>query len=226
MAAPAYPRSAEHSLTELHARFLVLLPRIELHGRIFFRDLACHKREEAIAEMVALAWKWFCRLAERGKDVSQFQMDFVYLVARAVKSGRRVASQAKAKDVMNPATQRRHGFNVERLHSSTCASHKDLYSTPHGQELHDAFEERLRDNTMTPVPEQVAFRIDWPAWVITRTDRDRRIIKDLIAGERTLDVSRRHGISAARVSQLRREFHDDWLRFNGEASEEQVAYAA
>jgi len=26
---------------------------------------------------------------------------------------------------------------------------------PHGQELQDAYEERLRDNTVTPVPEQV-----------------------------------------------------------------------
>jgi len=226
MVAPAHPRSAGHSLTDLHSRFLVLLPRIELHGRIFFRGLASHKREEAIAEMTAVAWKWFRRLAERGKDVSQFQMVFVYLVARAVNSGRRVTGQEKAKDVMNPATQRRRGFNVERLHTSTCASHKDLYSVPHGQELHDAFEERLRDNTMSPVPEQVAFRIDWPAWVMSRTDRDRRIIRDLMAGERTLDVSRKYGISPARISQLRREFHDDWLRFNGDFSEQQVAYAA
>jgi hypothetical protein len=32
-------------------------------------------------------------------------------------------------------------------------------------------------------------------------------------GERTLDVAARHGITAARVSQLRREFHDDWEFF-------------
>jgi len=224
MSAPAR-RPVRQSVADLHTRFLELLPRIDLHGRIFFRDLRCHPREEAIAEMIGVAWKWFCRLAERGKDVSQFQMVFVFLVARAVKSGRRITGQVKAKDVMNPATQNRRGFKVERLHSSTCASHKELYSTPHGQELHDAFEERLRDNTMSPVPEQVAFRIDWPAWVMSRTDRDRRIIRDLMAGERTLDVSRKHGISPARISQLRREFHDDWLRFNGEPTAE-VAYAA
>jgi hypothetical protein len=40
---------------------------------------------------------------------------------------------------------------------------------------------------------------------------------DLMIGERTLDVSRKHGISAARVSQLRREFMDDWRAFNGES---------
>jgi hypothetical protein len=38
-------------------------------------------------------------------------------------------------------------------------------------------------------------------------------------GERTLDVAGRHGLSPARVSQLRREFHDDWARFCGADSE-------
>src|SRR4051812_22142753 len=43
-----------------------------------------------------------------------------------------------------------------------------------------------------------------------RTDRDRKLIDDLMAGERTMDVAGKHGLSAARVSQLRREFRDDW----------------
>lgn len=88
---------------------------------------------------------------------------FTTLLARAVNSGRRVAGMAKAKDVLNPATQRRHGFKVEPLPVSTAASHEELYATVHGQQLHDAFEERLRDNAITPVADQVQFRSDWPA---------------------------------------------------------------
>jgi hypothetical protein len=38
---------------------------------------------------------------------------------------------------------------------------------------------------------------------------------DLMLGERTSHVSRKYGITAGRVSQLRREFHDDWVRFSG-----------
>ena len=30
-------------LAELHARFLLILPRVELHGRIYFRHLRHHK---------------------------------------------------------------------------------------------------------------------------------------------------------------------------------------
>jgi hypothetical protein len=34
--------------------------------------------------------------------------------------------------------------------------------------------------------------------------------------ERTLDLAERYGLSPARISQLRREFMDDWLLFCGE----------
>jgi hypothetical protein len=37
-----------------------------------------------------------------------------------------------------------------------------------------------------------------------------------MVGERTLDVADKHGISPARISQLRREFKDDWTRFCGD----------
>ena len=70
--------------------------------------------------------------------------------------------------------------------------------------------------TQTPVPEQVSFRLDFPAWRSSRCERDRRVIDELMAGERALDVAARHGLTPGRVSQLRREFHDDWTRFCGE----------
>ena len=37
-----------------------------------------------------------------------------------------------------------------------------------------------------------------------------------LLGERTLDVSRKYGVSPARVSQKRREFHAAWLAFHGD----------
>ena len=42
----------------------------------------------------------------------------------------------------------------------------------------------------------------------------RRIIGDLARNERTLDLSRKFGVTPARVSQLRREYHEDWNRFS------------
>jgi len=74
----------------------------------------------------------------------------------------------------------------------------------------------LRDNTQTPPDEQDAFRLDFPAWRLSRCERDRRLIDDLMIGERTKDVSRKHGLTQGRISQLRREFQEDWSRFCGE----------
>jgi hypothetical protein len=177
--------------------------------------------------MRALAWKWFVRLAQRGKDAAEFLTIFNGFLARAIRSGRRVMGQEKAKDVMCPFAQRRHGFKVVPL-PKTRTSHEHLYSDARGQQDHDAFEERLRENTVTPVPDQAAFRIDWPAWLRSRCHRDRRIIDDLVEGQQGKDVGRKFGLSPARVSQLRRAFKDDWERFGGDAEqdEEPVAIAA
>src|SRR5262245_57019039 len=64
----------------LHARFLRLLPKIEAHARICFRGIRCPvKQEDRVQECVALAWKWFLNLSERGKDVFAFPMAFASL---------------------------------------------------------------------------------------------------------------------------------------------------
>jgi len=206
--------SASHSQTSLHDRFLTLLPHLERFGRLYFRHLRCpHQKAEMLQEVRSLGWRWFTRLVERGKNPADFLKSFVILLARAVKCGRRVTGLQKAKDVMNPMTQRRHGFEVESLESSTATRIDKLYSSPNGQKLHDAYEERLRENAVTPIPDQVQFRIDLPAWLATLTTRERRIIEMMALDERTKDISRKFQVSAGRVSQLRRDFFNGWNRF-------------
>jgi hypothetical protein len=202
-----------HPLADLHSRFLTLLPKIETHGRIYFRQLRPHRKEEALQEMRALAWLWFRQLAQRGKDAADYLSTFNDFLVRAISSGRRIMGYEKAKDAMSARTQRRHGFKVERLPKEFRASHQSRYSMVHGQREQDVLEERLSDNTITPIPDQAAFRIDWPAWMQTQSERDRRIIDDLMAGERTIEVSRKYGLSAGRISQLRRQLYDDWQEF-------------
>jgi hypothetical protein len=201
----------------LHAAFLSILPRIELHARFYFRGVRCPQhRDEAVQETVALAWLWFVRLVQRGKDPLTFPSVFASYAARAVKCGRRLCGQEKGKDVMSHLAGRRHRFQVERLDTSTASSHEERYAQVHGQHHLDAFEERLRDNNLTPVPEQVAFRLDFPAWLETLTARERRMVREMANEERTLDLSRRFDVSPGRISQLRRELHLDWSRFCGE----------
>jgi hypothetical protein len=191
-----------HPTDQLHAAFLTILPRIQLHGRVYFRHKKPEKRDEAIAEMVALAWKSFVNLARRGKDATQFPMALARYAAQGVHNGRRLCGQEKIRDVLSPRAQQQHNFTVVSL--------------PEGSSLNgNVFDEALIDNTQTPVPEQVSFRIDFPAWRLTRSDRDRRVIDDLMVGERTLDVANKHGLTAARISQLRRDFYLDWQRYCG-----------
>ena len=73
----------------LHAAFLALLPRIERHARIAFRHLGCPQgRDDAVAETVALAWRWYLRLVERGKDPAAFVSALAGYAARARCRGR------------------------------------------------------------------------------------------------------------------------------------------
>ena len=156
MHAPLCPQGPGQGAGALHARFLAILPAIERRGGCYFRHVRCpHRKADAIQEMTALGWQWFLRLHQRGKDPAEFLTGFTTLLARAVNSGRRLVGMAHAKDATNPAAQRRHHFAVEVLPSSLGASHERRTASPHGQELQDAYEERLRDNSTTPVPDQV-----------------------------------------------------------------------
>jgi hypothetical protein len=155
-----------------------------------------------VAEVVAIAWKWHLGLAQRGKDATQFPATLATFAARAVRAGRRLCGRERSRDVLSPTAQRQHLFVVERLPEGSALSSNPLT-------------EALRDNMQTPPPEQASFRIDFPRWLKTRSERDRRLAEDLMTGERTLDVSSKFGLSPGRISQLRRAFHDDWQRFCG-----------
>ncbi len=113
-----------------------------------------------------------------------------------------MCGQEKCNDVMSAVAQQRHGFAVGKLPDFSTLSDNPLV-------------EALTDNTRTGVPDQVAFRVDFPSWRRTHPDRTRRIIDGMMVGERTQDLSDKFGTSPARISQLRRELHDDWTLFCG-----------
>jgi hypothetical protein len=189
------------SIAHLHTGFLRLLPQIENHARIYFRHVRCRQRRaDFVAEAVGLSWMWYVRLARRGKDVADFVAALCRFAARAVRSGQRVCGQERARDVLSPLAQQRRGFAVGKL-----PDFSTLDSSP--------LQEALIDNQQTPVPEQVCFRLDFPAWLRTLRRRNRQILNDLMLGERTGAVARKYGLSAARVSQLRREFYCRWVLF-------------
>ncbi len=217
MTAPAVTVLSLPSLDVLHAQFLEILPRIETHGQIVFRHLKCrHRKADAIQEMCALGWKWHLSLAQRGKDPREFVMTFVTFLAKAVKSGRKLSGQDKAKDVFSKLTQARHGFTVKHYPHSAKVPHEKLYSEPHGQREQDLLEEALQDNTITPIPDQVHYRTLLPCWLDSLGQRKKAIAEDLMIGERTQAVAARHKLTQGRISQIRLELKRNWAQFSGE----------
>ena len=195
--------AAIHQAAAGHAAFCArVLPAVERHARFAFRHLACPDTlEDAVQETIGLSWTWFRRLARRGKDATAFPSALAVYAGRAVKCGRRVCGQERSKDVLSPSAQRRRGFAVLSL---------PQFSTLNGNPL----EEALIDNTVSPVPDQVAFRLDFPVWLCSLSRRNRDIAESMALGHRTKHLSQRFGLSEGRVSQLRRDFCESWRRFH------------
>ncbi len=179
--------------------FLSVLPRVFAVVRFHLRQVRCpHRREEATCEAVALCWVWFVRLARRGRRPHTFATRLAGYAARAARSGRRACGSEPVGDVCSPACSQRKGVRLTSL------------SAP------DSLAEAVHDNTRTPVPDQVQFRLDFPAWVGSLVAAKRRVLDRLLAGDRTSEVAAVEGVSAARVSQVRAELRADYARYCGD----------
>jgi hypothetical protein len=121
-----------------------------------------------------------------------------------IQAGRRITGNESPDDVLSFRAQRLHSFTVQGLPSYE------------GSEQDNEGLDALVDNHRTPLPDQAAFRIDFPAWVRRHSERKRNIIRDLMMSEKTRDVARQNGTTPGRISQIRRELCRDWNRFHGE----------
>src|SRR5262245_5182157 len=93
-------------LATVQTMFVTIMPRIEMHAIIFFRNVRCPcKRDDLIAEAIGLSWKWFRKLVEQGKNPMLFVSAIATFAVKAVKSGRKVSGMEKSKGVMNPLNQ-------------------------------------------------------------------------------------------------------------------------
>jgi hypothetical protein len=217
MSASATLSPTTPSLGQLQAGFLAIRARIERHAAICCRHVRCaNRRADFIAEATGLAWKWYAELARRGKDAAAFASVLAGFACRAIRCGRRVAGQESANDVLSERARAKHGFTVSSLPCSVRTCHEHLYGEVTSQRQQDVFEERLRENAVTPIPDQVQFKIDFGAWLATLTPRERRLIRAMASNERTKDIARQFDVSPGRVSQLRREFKRGWQRFCGD----------
>jgi DNA-directed RNA polymerase specialized sigma24 family protein len=196
---------AEVSLPQVQAIFLAILPKIEHVARFHFQDCPCSDRkQDCVGETVALCWIWYRRLVAKGRDPSAFVTTFARLAALAVSSGRRACPQESARDVLSKKCQRRRQYVVTPF-SNERSFHRTL------------LEDALRDNTQSPVPDQVQFRVDFSSWCATLDERRRKLVESMMQGDSTSELASRFGVTAGRIAQLRREFHDSYAVFCGDS---------
>jgi hypothetical protein len=200
--AHAKPVPQQEPVPDWHHQFLEMLPVIRKYADNAFQHLDPEGREDAIQEVVDNALVAFERLVQLDKaDLAYPTVLARYGVAQ-LRDGRRVGNRRRVSEVLAEYAQRKKGFVVERL---------DRFHKESGQWL-----EAVVEDPRTPVPDQVAFRIDFPAWLNVQTKRNRRIAEALAVGTTTAEVAKRFKLSPGRVSQLRREFQQSWQEFHGD----------
>ena len=201
-----------------HADFLTLIPIVTRHARIVFRHRPAAEREEAVAEAVAAAFESYLALKARGQDpVRDFPSVMATFAVLHVKTGRHVGGHQSTTDVLSPQAQARHHFQVASLSRDTPPSDWQRDGLRPNRHVTNVYEERLQDNRQTPVPDQVAFRMDWPAFLQTLSERDRRMALALAEDRPASEVAVRFGLSRARVTQLRQQWCQEWRAFQEEA---------
>ena len=161
-------------------------------------------------EVIANALVAYVRLVELKKTAVAHPRDGLGEVRRRPglrwQPGRKPLERSRGLVPIRPA---RKGFIVERL--------------DHFDKEEDAWMEAVVEDHQTPVADQVAFRLDFPAWLRTQSRRNRRIAETLAIGHSTTQVAKRFHVSAGRISQKRQEFHKSWQEFRGEVPPENKA---
>jgi hypothetical protein len=182
--------------------FVELLPEIQQRLRQAFRHLDAESRDDATEEGVIHALLSYVRLFERGRAGSVSASSLAWYAAKQVKRGRPAVGRLNVHEPLSRYAQLGQGICVERLHG-------------HSQ-TDDQWIDHFIDGKRASVADQVAVRLDAREWLATLSRRMRRIAKDLAFGCSTSEVARKHGVTAGRVSQLRRELYEAWRVFQGE----------
>lgn len=179
------------SLAVLQDSFTRYLPVMRRYARFAFQHLDADKREEAVSNTLALAWKHWHRLNERGRaDEPGILKAVVWYAIRQTRAGRRIDSAGRLRDVLSLRSYGKVTFEPGTL-------------------------EDFVDKNRNSVPDIVSFKIDVPVFFRTLSPRIRNIALDL-THMTTGEVAARHGVSPGLISQARRELECAYRRFHSE----------
>jgi hypothetical protein len=184
--------------TNWQSSFVTLLPEIEQKLRIAFCRLDPEAREDATEEGIVHSLLAYVRLHEQGRLEAATASSLSWYSSRQVKRGRPAAGRMNGKEPLSRYAQIGNGIQIDRQTSNWI----------------DAI---VLDKRAT-VADQVAAKLDVSAWLATLTKRMKDIAKDLAFGCSTSEVARKYGVTAGRISQLRRTLEESWLAFQQEVA--------
>jgi len=182
--------------TAWQSTFVAMLPEIQQKLRLAFCRLDHEAREDAIEEGIVHSLLAYLRLHEQGRAEVATASSLAWYSSRHVKRGRPAGGRMNGKEPLSRYAQIGHGIQIEPPHSKWI--------------------DMLVEDKRAPVPDQVAAKMDVGAWFATLTKRMKEIAKDLAFGFSTSEVAKKHGVTAGRISQMRRMLEESWLMFQGE----------
>jgi hypothetical protein len=194
--------TAQRQSPDWHIVFLDMLPAISRQAAIAFRAAAPELREELIAAVTANCLVAFVRLIELRKLERAFPSALARYGILQIRAGRRVGSRLRAGELLSGHAQRRGGYSVESL---------DRFDRDE-----NGWREIVLEDRRAGPAEVAACRIDFADWLRQLPARLREIALVLAGGESTSRTARMFGVTAARISQLRRWLKESWEAFQGE----------
>jgi hypothetical protein len=180
----------------LHESFLRELPELEVMAKAHFRHLDPEARDESLQNVRALTWKYWLRLCQQGRGDEEGLLRNVWWFAiRQTKVGR----------------------TIIRGDGKRGTGRQDVYDRTHGKDIeHIDLNHFISQDT--PVPDQVAFRLDTPIFLAKLTEKQRRIALMLAEGLRTGEIAKQLGVTPAVISQCKARFKELYDEFFADAA--------
>jgi hypothetical protein len=189
---------SQNNAFDWQTAFVEMLPEIRKWLRLAFCRLANEAREDAIEEGIVHSLLAYVRLHEQGRTGVATASSLAWYSSRQVRRGRPAVGRMNSKDPLSRYAQVGSGNRFER----------------HNGEWID----KLAEDKRASIPDQVAAKLNVGAWFATLSQTLKRIARDLAVGCSTSEVARKHGVTAGRISQLRRSLEKSWVAFQQEAA--------
>ena len=176
------------------ARFEAVLPHLRLIIAKYFRSYYNQDdKDDAIAEAIALSWRRFRALIQRGIDPDNLCYSIGSRAALQVHRRARltVTNQKRGRSIVDPlcpATKRKLGLRCHKLNARDLGRSADI-------------------------PDVMAFRNDFATWRGQWSKRDLAIIDFRLAGYTCLEIAWKLGVNRWNVNQRLPRYYQSWNQF-------------